>query len=332
MITPITTGSKQQYTGVILAAGKGSRMIPFSDYYPKPVLPVGNKALVQHQVEIMRSVGITDVVVLVGHKGYEISKVLGDGSALGVRIRYVEQTAMLGIAHAVGRLEPHIHNPFLLFLGDIFFVPGDIKEMFTLLEQQDGGAVLATKNEVDPLAIRKNYALMLREDGFVSRVIEKPRYVRNRLKGVGLYLFDLSIFDAIRRTPRTAMRDEYEITDAIQIMIDDGYPVRPSNSILDDVNLTTPNDLLYCNLMYARMHPNEATGRGVTLHAGASVSNCVIGDGVVVSNPITISDSVLFPGTRVDQFTGLHHHILTPECVVDCSQALSEAQQTRICV
>ena len=56
-------------------------------------------------------------------------------------------------------------------------------------------------------------------------MIEKPRYIDNDLKGCGLYLFDLPVFDAIRRTPKTAMRDEYEITAAIQIVIDDGLPV-----------------------------------------------------------------------------------------------------------
>src|SRR5438128_1281295 len=119
-----------RYTGAILAAGSGARMLPFSEKYPKPLLPVCNKPLIQHQIEIMRSVGITDIVILVGHKGFEISKVLGDGGSLGVSLRYVEQTSALGIAHAVGRLEPHISQPFLLFLGDIYFIEKNIAEMF----------------------------------------------------------------------------------------------------------------------------------------------------------------------------------------------------------
>src|SRR5215475_15891182 len=247
----------REYTGAILAAGRGTRMAPFSESYPKPLLPICNKPLIQQQIEIMKSLGIRDIVVLVGHKGFEIAKALGDGSKLGITIRYVEQTEMLGIAHAVGRLEPYIDRPFLLFLGDIFFVPGNLLQIFELFEEQGQGAVLAAKEEDDPEAIRRNFSIALSADGFVTRVVEKPRYTSNRLKGVGLYLFDLAIFDAIRRTPRTAMRDEYEITNSIQVMIEDGYPMRVANSIIDDINLTTPADLLRCNLLQAQATPRE---------------------------------------------------------------------------
>ena len=179
--------TKRTYQGIILAAGLGTRMGPFSERYPKPILPICNKPLIQYQIEIMKSLGILDIKILVGHKGFEISKILGDGSHLDVTISYIEQNQMLGIAHALGRLEPYIDSPFLLILGDIFFVPGDLKQMFRLFEEQHGGAVLATKEENDPEAIRRNFSLNLNKDGMVVRVIEKPRYTHNRLKGVGLY-------------------------------------------------------------------------------------------------------------------------------------------------
>lgn len=313
------TATGAGYTGVILAAGRGSRMYPFSDSYPKPILPVCNKPLIAYQIELMRSLGITDIVILIGHKGFEIAKVLGDGRDLGVRLRYVEQTSTLGIAHAVGRLEPHIDRPFLMFLGDIFFVPGDVSQMFRLLEEQGGGAVLATKEEQDPEAIRRNFSLALSPEGYVTRVVEKPRHATNRLKGVGLYLFDLPIFDAIRRTPRSAMRDEYEITDAIQVLIDDGYPVRPARVIEDDINLTYPSDLLRCNLMQARVTPPERLiDSGGFVNERASLTDCVVGANVTIRNPIAISRSVIFADTCIDSDSDLRDFIVTPECAVDC--------------
>jgi len=311
------------YIGAILAAGRGSRMAPFSASYPKPILPIGNKPLIQHQIEIMKSIGIQEIVVLVGYKGFEISKVLGDGSKFGVSIRYTEQTETLGLAHAVGRLEPYIDQPFLLFLGDIFFVPGDLERMFTLFEEQGSGAVLATKEEENIEAIRRNFSVTLSPDGFVTRVIEKPRYTSNRLKGVGIYLFDLAIFDAIRRTPRTAMRDEYEITDSIQVMIDDGYPVRATNSVLEDINLTTPADLLRCNLMQVRATPQHALiGPHSRVHPQTQIENCVIGAHVTIKHPIRIAKSVIFDHTCVDSLTGFEHYIVTPNHVVDCKYEL----------
>ena len=312
--------SRELPIGVILAAGKGSRMAPFSQSFPKPMLPIGNKPLIQHQVEIMHSLGIREIVVLVGHRGFEISKALGSGAALGVTIRYVEQTSYLGIAHAVGCLESHIHAPFLLFLGDIFFRRGRLEAMLQQLRDLPGGAVLAVKEENDSVAMSKNYAVIQDDSGAVRRVIEKPRFAPTKLKGVGIYLFDVTIFDAIRRTPRTAMRDEYEITHAIQVLIDDGYPVRSALAIDEDVNLTYPEDLLRCNLDEAGLVGDQnLLGENTFIHPDASIRHSVIGNNVRVECPAKISHSLIFDGTVVKTAGPLDRHILTPEGIVDCS-------------
>ena len=307
------------FVGAILAAGRGTRMQPFSERYPKPLLPVCNKPLIAHQIEIMRSVGIREIIILIGHKGFELARVLGDGSQLGVQIKYVEQTQMLGIAHAVGLLEPYINQPFLLFLGDIYFVPTNLDLVFEIFQSQGKGGVLGTKEEKDPEAIKRNFAMVLRENGSVSRVVEKPRHAPNRLKGVGIYLFDPVVFDAIRRTPRTALRDEYELTDAIQVMIDDGNPVRPANVVFEDINLSTPADLLRANLFHAtHVDPQSAIGSNVSLHPEVEVKNSIIGSNVRVQNPIVISHSLIFEGTSVTANSSFDRQILTTQGTHDC--------------
>jgi len=312
-----------EFIGVILAAGKGTRMAPFSESLPKPLLPVCNKPVIEYQIDIMRGQGIRDIVILIGHKGYEITKVLGDGSRLGVKIRYAEQTSMLGIAHAVGCLEKFIDKPMLLFLGDIFFIPGKIEEMLSIYEEQGGGAVLATKEEHDPLAIRRNYAIISADDGYVKRVIEKPRHAVNNMKGVGLYLFDLTIFDAIRRTPRTAMRDEYEITESIQVMIDDGMPVRASMCIEDDINLTSPTDLLRCNLAeLAAMNEGNIISESAVIHPDATIENSIIGANTKIKNPVCISHSLIFDMVTVNSNQDFYSHIITPNGIVDCKHSI----------
>jgi dTDP-glucose pyrophosphorylase len=309
-----------EFVGVILAGGRGSRMFPFSEHYPKPLLPVCNKPLVVHQIEMMRGLGISEIFVLLGHRGFQLSTVLGDGSRFGVRIRYVEQTETLGIAHAVGRMEGHVNRPFLLFLGDIYFVPRDLNQMLSMFRAQGDGAILAVKEETDPAAIRKNYAVLLDDSGLVKRVIEKPRHITNRLKGVGLYLFGLTVFDAIRRTPRTAMRDEYEITDTIQVMIDDGLPVRTADSIITDVNITSPIDLHSCNLAQVKAMPRgQLIGSNTEIHPGARIEQCVIGSNVKISNPIVLRQSVVFDDTLVDAKSGFDSFILTPDAAVNCA-------------
>ena len=90
-----TVGNKM--IGVILAAGKGTRIYPFSEKLPKPILPVGNRPLLEHQVEIMKKYGISEILIVIGHLGYTIVDALGDGTAQGISIRYVEQTETLGM-------------------------------------------------------------------------------------------------------------------------------------------------------------------------------------------------------------------------------------------
>jgi len=310
---------KDRFVGVILAAGKGTRMAPFSQRFPKPLLPVCNRPILEYQIEYMKKAGIRDIILVIGHLGYAIARHFGDGEGFGVNIRYVEQEETLGIAHAVGRLEPYISSPFLLFLGDIFFITNDLSVMIDVMRKDKASAVLAVKKEENPEAIKRNFAVLLNEDGTVKRVIEKPRYVTNSIKGCGLYLFDLHVFDAIRRTPRTAMRDEYEITDAIQILVDDGFPVVTSEIVQQDMNVSYPHDLLLCSLEELK-HLNRLylVGKDCQLHPEVRLERAVLGNGVRVSTPITITDSIVFSDTVVDSKENLDKCIVTPETWIDC--------------
>lgn len=302
--------------GVILAAGKGTRILPFSERYPKPILPILGKPLIQHQVERLRDVGVRRVIVVIGHLGFEIVRTLGDGRDLGVQIEFVDQGPTLGIAHAVSRLEGKIDRPFMLFLGDIFFLHDDLHSMLGMLGQDDVHGVLAVKEEPSVEAIRRNFVVLEGEDGFVKRVIEKPQYPSSRLKGCGLYLFDPMFFDAVRRTPRTAMRDEYEITDAIQIFLDDGHKVKAARVVQDDLNLSYPADLLDINLKL--LGDKNKIGDAVQLAQGCTVERSVLMDGVTVEHPISIRDSLIFPGVTVTGSTDLHRVIVTPGDILEC--------------
>ena len=310
----------QSLTGVILAAGKGSRIRPLNLYMPKPLLPVCNKPIIQYQLEDMREIGVQEVIIVVGHLKEEIISYFGDGSPLGLRIRYVEQQEALGIAHAVAQLESELQTPFILLLGDIFLVPKDLKAMQRMFWQRRAGAVLAVKRETNPEYIRRNFAVILHASGTVTRVIEKPRYLGTDLKGCGVYIFDLAIFDAIRRTPRTAQRDEYEITNSIQILIDDGYPVYPAEAIEWDMNITFASDLLECNRnQLKRLGKPYLVGKDTSVHPGAVIEGSVLGDRVTVENPITLKDSLIFSDVHVTSEQDIEYSLLTPDVVIDCA-------------
>jgi dTDP-glucose pyrophosphorylase len=304
--------------GVLLAAGKGSRIRPFSDTLPKPLLPVLDRPLLVWQIEAMRSLGITEITIVIGHLGHRIVQTLGDGSALGVRLAYVEQDRTLGIAHAVGQLEPTIQRPFLLFLGDIFFETRELGSLIQAFARQDVHGVLAVKREPSPEAIRRNFTVEVDHNGFVRRVIEKPRHPKTDIKGCGLYLFDPAIFDAIRRTPRTALRDEYELTDAIQIFIDYGYGVVAADVVENDLNLSTPKDLLDLNLhVLAKSGQGSMVGPGAQIGTDVQLVESIIGAGARIAAGTRLERCLVLPG----ESAGPGHHqrrIFASGAAVDC--------------
>ena len=305
--------------GVILAAGKGTRMRPFSEHWPKPVLPVLGEPLMAYQLEMMARMGIRKVVVVVGHLGHEVVRVLGDGSRWGVSIQYVEQEEMLGIAHAVGRLEAYVDRPFFLFLGDIFFVTENLEEMLARFRREQLGGVLACKREPDLEAMKRNFAVMAGDDGIVKRVVEKPRFPRTDLKGCGIYLFDQAFFDAVRRTPRTALRDEYEITDSIQIFLEDGYPVASAEVVKADMNVSYPKDLLDLNLRLLQDHEGDSwVAEDVAMAPDASLSRSVVMNGSSIGAGAVLEECLCFPGAVVPTGRRRRRTIFTAEAEIRC--------------
>jgi NDP-sugar pyrophosphorylase family protein len=310
--------------GVILAAGKGARMYPFSERSPKPILPILNRPLLSHQIEVMRDSGITDLHIVVGHLGYQVASTFGDGSQFGVRIHFIEQESTLGLAHAVGALESRLQLPFLLMLGDIYFhLSAPLRPLVDEVLNGDVNANLVSMYEPDPAMVRRNFVIDAEASGRVRRVIEKPRYVDSQLKGCGLYVFDPHVFDAIRRTPRTAMRDEYEITDSIQILINDGYVVHHHPIVERDLNLTKPEDLLTINLIeLARRGLTELIGERVSAPDGVRIERSVIGADVIIRHPIRISNSVIMPNVVVDSAQDLDSVVMDGEHSVFCPGAI----------
>lgn len=299
--------------GAIIAAGKGSRLQPLSEAYPKPLLPICNKPIVGYQLEYMRRLGITEIYMVVGVLREQFERQLGDGSAYGVHIHYLTQESQLGIAHAVAKLEQHITSPFLLFLGDIFIISNTLDDMLRQWRDRKADAVLAVKIDT-PDNIKRNFAVILDNSGRVTRVIEKPRYPVNDLKGCGVYLFDVSIFDAIRRTPRTAMRDEYEITESIQIFIEDGHPVYVSHALEDDINITYPSDLIDCCIREMKHRKvDKVIGNDVFFRGSPEIIWSVIGDNAVIDGNDPIEETVIFPNTRLKRTGPVKRMIITPE-------------------
>jgi len=307
--------------GVILAAGRGTRILPLSNEFPKPILPICNRPLAEYQIEMMKNIGISEVFIVISSKaGAAIKEALGDGSQYGVTLQYVEQQKPLGTAHALSVLEDFINSPLLVFLGDIYLICDDL---YLLVEEVMSGKVNATllsKVEHNPKMLMRNFSIYEDRTGHVFRVIEKPRYPDNQIKGCGVYFFDQHIFDAIRRTPRTAMREEYEITESIQIMINDGLLVSHRSAAKYDLNLTMPYELLTLNLMeLKRRGLKKIIGKNARISPGTSIENSIIGEEVTVRCPIKIINSLIFPGVQVTSNNDIKNAIIQRNNIIQCN-------------
>ncbi len=305
------------YQGVILAAGEGSRMGPLGDQLPKALVPICNQPLLTYQLDHMRSLGIKDVIIVVGYLRESIENAFGDGLDFDLNIRYVEQRERLGLAHAVGQLESQIDGPFVLMLGDIYFDIPNLKEMVHSHQSTQAAAVLAVKDETSLEAIQRNFSVVADEQGRVSEVVEKPSAPTTTFKGCGVYIFDSRIFEAIRNTPRSSLRNEYELTDAIQVLIESGAAVQAVDIVRNDINITYISDIIDANVYELTTRElSSIQGDRAQLHAGCVLSQSVIGDDIQIPHAITLDECVVLDGSIIRSTSPLQRAVITPFAIL----------------
>jgi glucose-1-phosphate thymidylyltransferase len=207
--------------GLILAGGKGTRLRPITHTNAKQLVPIANKPILFYGIESLCEAGIRDIGIIVGDTKDEITESCGDGSRWDCRITYIHQPDPLGLAHAVMTAQPFLgDDPFVMYLGDNLIQHG-VTHFVSQFEQLDVDALILLKAVENPRAFG---VAELRPDGSVLRLQEKPPQPKSNLALVGVYLFTPSIHEAIARI-RPSARGEYEITDAIQTLLDMGRRV-----------------------------------------------------------------------------------------------------------
>ncbi len=208
--------------GLILSGGKGTRLRPLTFTQAKQLVPVANKPVLFYGIEAMKEAGIREIGIVVGDTKDEIKEAVGEGSRWDVRISYIEQEAPLGLAHAVKISEEFLgKEPFVMYLGDNILKSG-IKSLVEKFEKEKPNSLIL----LTPVPNAQMFGVAELKDGKVVRLVEKPKEPRSNLALVGVYMFDDNIFEAVNAI-KPSWRNELEITDAIQYLVDHGYKVHP---------------------------------------------------------------------------------------------------------
>lgn len=324
---------------VVLAAGQGTRMGPLTQNIPKVMLPIANKPLLLHVILSARDAGVKEFVLVIGYRGEIIEQYFGDGSEMNISIEYVHQKKQLGTADAVSCAQEAVDDRFLVLNGDIIVSPHHIKNLM----KYKSDVVMTAKHVENP----SEFGVLEVSNNNVLRIIEKPKKPPTNLANAGIYVFPTSIFDAIKRT-ELSVRGEYEITDSLQMLIDDGTEVgylTLSDSWLD---IGRPWELLDANEYFlsclqpevkgeieplATLKGNVSVGEGTLIRNGAYIvgpaiigkncdigPNCYIrsstsiGDNVRIGNGVEIKNSIIMKGTHIGHISYVGDSIIGEKC------------------
>ena len=332
---------------VVLAAGEGLRLQPITSNRPKHLIKVAGKPLLEYCLNALKASGVTEVIIVTHYMGDAIRQFFGDGERMGLKISYVVQADVLGTGNAVSVVEPYVDDNFVLVYGDLLFSSLAVANVVQLFEADNPSAVMA----VVPVERPESYGIVeVAPENVVKRIVEKPSLLEapSNLANAGLYVFSREIFDKLRQT-EASVRGEWELTDAVSLLIKDEKTVVAAKiSKSDWLDIGRPWDLLEANdwalkRMEHKVYGNVEKGAHLIgrvtvaetarIRSGAYIEgptfidegsdigpNCFIrpctsiGKNVRVGNACEVKNSIIMDGTHVGHLSYVGDSILGERC------------------
>ena len=277
--------------GVILAAGKGTRLYPVTKVIAKPLLPLANRMTIEYAFDQFKGAGISDICVVVGSNEAELKSALGDGSAFGLTLRYTIQPEAKGLAHAVSFAEEFVAgDDFVLYLGDAVY-DRPLKEHIDKFRSSG----CANLNLVKPVEDPRRFGVANVEGDRIVKLVEKPEHPESNLAMAGLYVFGPQIWDVLP-TLKPSARGEYEITDAIQTLVDKGEMVLAG--VYEGAWFDTGTLPSFLETSSHLVSGGQLIDLSAKVHAELG-THVVIGAGAEVSAG-RLEDVVILPGAKVN--------------------------------
>lgn len=316
--------------GLVLCAGKGTRLRPLTYTTAKHLIPVANKPVILYTLEFMKKAGVSEIGIVVSPENENLFReTLRDGSQLNMHIEYIVQPQPKGIAHAVYISREFLKDePFLLVLGDNL-VFEDISSAVRSFESERTDSYILLARVKDPRA----YGVATLENGKVVHVEEKPKEPKSDLAIVGVYLFRSSVFEAIENI-KPSWRGELEITDAIDYLIRKGYTVKAHIIQGWWKDTGKPEDLLEANRrILDAIQESEYAGKidettiiqgRVCIDKGSIVANSLI------RGPVVIGENCRIVNSYVGPYTSIGNGVVLENCEVENSILMDESKLSNL--
>ncbi len=322
---------------LILAGGEGTRLRPLTSTTPKPVVPLVDRPFISYMLEWLRGHGVTEAILSCGFMAEGVRGVLGDGAALGVTLRYVEEPQPLGTGGALKFAEDLLEERFFMLNGDVL-TDIDLSEQLRQHERTGARATLALIGVEDPSA----YGLVRRrEDNSVTEFVEKPtsdeidtnlinagayilerdvlaemppaghkvsieREVFPRLVDHGLYGYEASGYWLDIGTPERYMQGTFDILEG-DVRTEIGRRLAQAGGVLSDGDgegtvhgpaVIGPGSSVAAG---AIIGGRTVLGRDVVVHEGAQIDSSVILDDCEIGAGARISGAILSPGVKIGE-------------------------------
>lgn len=310
--------------GLILSGGKGTRLRPLTYTSAKQLVPVANKPVLFYAIECLVEAGVRDIGIIVGDTREEVKAAVGSGERWGINVTYIYQEAPLGLAHAVKVAQPYLGDDrFVMYLGDNM-IEESIRPLVEEFELGLCNSQILLKTVPNP----QSYGVAELDGERVVRLVEKPREPQSDLALVGIYMFDKTVFEAVNAI-KPSWRNELEITDAIQYLVNAGYDVRPQIVRGWWVDTGKQEDMLEVNrLILERLEPqiegfvdsdSKVSGKVIVAKTAEIINS-------VVRGPAIIGENCRIINSYVGPFSSINHHCTITNSEIEHSIVLENSQ------
>ena len=319
--------------GIILHGGHGTRLRPLTHAGPKQLLPIANKPMSQYALEDLKHAEITDIAIIIGDiYPQKVKEYYGDGSKFGVKISYIYQDQPKGIAHAIGLCKDFVANEkFVVYLGDNV-LRKDLNDYVTKFTKtnKDGLILLCKVN--DPT--RFGIAEMDKNDpNKIKKIVEKPKSSASNLAVIGIYFLTPKIFEIISSL-KPSWRNELEITDALQLLIEKGNDLDFEIVTGWWKDTGTPEDILDANRLVL-----DSIGKDNQFHFNENYKidgnviigkNTTISDDSIMSGPVIIGNNcVIGSSSKIGPFVSIGNNSIIKHCKISNSIIMENCTITK---